>query len=232
MESYRKQDMKAENALGEFMNTSFYSKLQDEQGNKIFYERKTDEKSQKEGLDVVIEVHGKRFLIDEKASFYYSNLMIPTFAFEVNSMQKFSDNPIRGWLLNDELKTEYYMLIWPNIKCQREGDEKPGEKIPLERLTPNDFTIVEAMLIKKKRILDYLADYNWTKDRIWNYAEKIRHIGKEGKFPVKESKHFYFFYTKNLAELPINIVIKKSTLKELALQSYFISREYYGEVTR
>lgn len=234
MESFRKQDMKAETVLGEFMDNAFYSKLRDKDGNKVGFKRVTDAVAQRKGIDVIIEGQGKRFLIDEKATLYYSNMMIPTFAFEVSSIQKSSTVPVEGWLVNDALETNYYMLIWPNIKCKRNA-EGVWERVPLDRLHRQDFTIVEAMLIRKKKILEFLEENGWPKERIIAFANEIREYYRFNteniKLPVQETDGFYFYYTAKLAEKPINIVIRKEILKKIADASYFISNEYYSDIS-
>ena len=144
-ESFRHNDMKAEKQLAEFMDRCFYSKLYDLKGNKVEFKRMTDQQSQLEGIDVEIIADGRKFRIDEKASLYYSNVMIPTFAFEIDSIQKGHEEPVEGWFLNDSLSTDYYMLIWPNVKCKQIGGQWVRKNIG--SLTSYDFTIVEAMLI-------------------------------------------------------------------------------------
>lgn len=234
MKSFRKQDMKAERSLGEFMDASFYSKLHDKDGNSICFERITDVTMQQKGIDVIIKAQGHHFFIDEKATLHYSNMMLPTFAFEVNSIQRISTAPVDGWLLNDDLKTEYYMLIWPNVKCVQSSKGDKWERVSLCDLKKNDFTIIEAMLVKKKSILEYLAKNSWGKDRIIAYAKKIRDSYqddlKDERIYLKGIEEFYFFYTKKLAEKPINIVIRKEILRQLADASYFISAERYVEI--
>lgn len=83
MESFRDQDMRAEQQLGEFMDTYFYSRLRSKIGRPLNFIRTSDKERQISGIDVCIESEGKKILIDEKASVYYSNAMIPTFAFEL-----------------------------------------------------------------------------------------------------------------------------------------------------
>lgn len=123
MESFRNQDMRAEQRLGEFMDAYFYSKLKSKNGAPISFIRMSDRDSQLKGIDVCIETDGRKMLIDEKASVYYSNAMIPTFAFELDSIQRGHTEPVQGWFINDELMTEYYMLIWPNVKCFQQSGQ-------------------------------------------------------------------------------------------------------------
>ena len=80
MESNRNIDMKAEKQLASFLDEHFYSRLHDKNGISVKFDRKKDKTSQLQGIDVELNADGKTFIIDEKASFYYSNAMIPTFA--------------------------------------------------------------------------------------------------------------------------------------------------------
>lgn len=122
MESFRNQDMKAEQRLGEFMDTYFYSKLETDNKGILKCERIIDKELQMNGIDVCIETINGKIFLDEKAAIYYSNAMIPTFAFEINSIQTGHIEPVQGWFINDELQTQYYMLIWPNVKCIQKDD--------------------------------------------------------------------------------------------------------------
>lgn len=231
MNSFRNTDMKAEAALASFMDSSLYKKLIDTDGHRAKFERVVDHTTQLNGVDVIIEYEGKKHLIDEKASIYYSNVMIPTFAFEVDSIQKNHSTPVPGWFVNDSLATEYYMLIWPNLKCVRNSSSNEWERISLDSITPNDFTIVEAMLIKKEKILSFLNEYDWSKNRIISYAKKIRESSNlSDKITIPETDKFYFFYTTSLAEKPINVVIKKSELQKLAEKCFFISADSYSVI--
>lgn len=232
MKSYRKQDMGAEQALAKFMDNAFYAKLRDKQGNPVKYERIKDYITQLQGIDIKLEVQGSKFLIDEKAAFYYSNQMIPTFAFEVDSIQKNSSQPLEGWLFNETLKTEYYMLIWPNVKCVKQEGTEIWKRKDIDSLQEGDFTIVEAMLIKKAKILEHLAKYNWSRDRIFEYAKKLRSnpTMQDIRQTVSDTNDFYFYFTKKLAEEPINIIMRKEVLRRLATANYFISAEKYVEI--
>ena len=67
MESFRKDDMRAEAELAKFMDRCFYSKLYDIKQNKpVNFERSKDKESQLHGIDIKLCVGNKVFLIDEK----------------------------------------------------------------------------------------------------------------------------------------------------------------------
>ena len=230
MESLRNQDMKAEEQLGEFMDVYFYSRLNSKGGTELSFTRVKDKETQLEGVDIVIEVDGKRMTIDEKASIYYSNAMIPTFAFELDSIQKGNVEPVEGWFVNDNLATEYYMLIWPNVKCVKQ--DKQWIRKDINCLKKDDFTIVEAFLIPKQGIRMELERRGYDKNRLLSYAQKMRNT-YSGQNTVQKEKidaEMEFSFSGQLAEKPVNIVIRKRLLQKLAKGVYLISADGYAVV--
>ncbi len=230
MESYRNTDMKAEKQLASFMDMYFYSKLHDLKGEPISFERIEERQKQLEGIDVVVHVNGKDIIIDEKASIYYSNAMIPTFAFEIDSIQKGHSLPVEGWFINNSLSTMYYMLIWPNIKCEKK--EKVWIRKKLEYISSSDFTIVEAMLIEKKRLQEKIYELGFDREYLVHYAQKIRQkYGKSNdSFDDRIGTYLKIMYSGHLAEKPVNLVVGKELLKEVASAVYLISEDGYAKI--
>ena len=238
MDSFRQQDMRAEAELGKFMDENFYSRLKGKNGTPLKFERVVNVNTQKKGVDVIISSPDRSMLIDEKASFYYSNLMIPTFAFEIDSIQKGHDKPIAGWFINDELLTQYYMLIWPNVKCEKEKNGDKWIRKNLNMIKKEDFTIVEAMLIDKSDIRQKLDEEGFSKEYLIEYAKLIRKgavLNEKEKDPFKNTerslaKSIKVIYSGQLAEKPINLVIAKSLLKKVAKGIYLISSDGYAAI--
>ena len=230
MESFRNQDMRAEQQLGEFMDRYFYSQLKDRNGNSLNYTRMSDKESQMNGVDVCIELESRKMLIDEKATLYYSNAMIPTFAFELDSIQKGHSEPVQGWFVNDELQTEYYMLIWPNVKCIQQGNQWIRKDI--KSLGKNDFTIIEAMLVRKTDIRHALKRIGCDRRHLLKYAKDIRKLCSDEN--VKREKDLTgdvkVSFSGQLAEKPVNLVIQKKLLKKLAQGIYLISSDGYATI--
>lgn len=230
MESFRHQDMHAEESLGEFMDAYFYNRLKNYAGEIVKHKRMKDKESQLKGIDVCLEMDDKKYIIDEKASFYYSNAMIPTFAFEIDSIQKGHSMPTEGWFINDELETQLYMLIWPNVKC--ESKDKMWIRKSIGNLTKDDFTIVEAMLIYKNEIRREMARQGYSKARLIEIAAKIRseEQGSNGTRREKLTNDIKIVYSGQLAEKPINLVISKNILSNLAEKIYLIAPDGYGTI--
>ena len=231
MESFRNTDMKAENQLSIFMDRCFYSKLLDKNGKPVEFIRKADKESQLNGIDVELITNGKKIYIDEKASLYYSNLMIPTFAFEIDSIQKGHIEPVEGWFLNNDLATDYFMLIWPNIKCEKSKDNNWIRK-DLKYLNNDDFTIVEAMLIEKNVLQNEVEKLGYGKSYLLEYAKRIRALqsNSDSSYTEKVDNNIKIMYSGQLAEKPVNVVIQKKFLKKVANAIYLISEDGFARI--
>jgi len=230
MESFRNQDMRAEQRLGEFMDDYFYSKLTAKDGGDISFKRMSDRDSQLQGIDVCIETAGRKMIIDEKASVYYSNAMIPTFAFELDSIQRGHKEPVEGWFINDSLATEYYMLIWPNVKCSQVDGKWIRRDIG--DIRKEDFTIVEAMLIEKSDIRITLEHAGYSRNHLIEYAKRFRAMNEPVVTKKEEQviENVKIMYSSQLAEKPINLVIRKELLRDLAKAVYLISPDGFATI--
>ena len=236
MSSLRPKDTIAERALAEFLDTYFYPRLKGKDGNSITHERITDRERQIRGIDVILNVRGQdgsqEFRVDEKASLHYGNQMIKTFAFELSSMQGSHIEPIDGWLINDSLLTDLYLLVWPNIKCEHEIKNKKSCLKNLDELTKDDFTILEVMLVRRQKLLQYLEKIGLTKEKLCDAANNIRieintvypdKVDQNKKFNA--SKGCKYYYTGNLSERPINLLVPRKTLLEVSDRAYLVAED-------
>lgn len=220
--SKRKEDMRAEQELAAFLDKYFYRRLEENAPN-LHCIRHNEEMTQKAGIDVAIHSpNSDTMYIDEKVSIYYRNGMIPTFAFEVDSIQKKLGKRIPGWLVNDDLKTTHYLLVWANVKC----DNKTLKMKEVKYITEDEFTIVEALLIKKETLLNFLESQDYPIRRITQKAESILKENNPNKDRYSVGKEdFYFYYSQHIAEKPINVVIQRRKLLELASRAYYIGQD-------
>ena len=218
--SKRKEDMRAEQELATFLDKYFYRRLK-ESTTDLHCIRHNEELAQKAGIDVAIHSSDSPTMyVDEKVSIYYRNGMIPTFAFEVNSIQRKLGKRIPGWLVNDDLKTTHYLLVWANVKC----DNKTLKMKEVKDITEDEFTIVEALLISKKKITEYLDSKGYTTEKIIEKANDILAKGTPKNTYVGQ-RNFHFCYSTHLAEKPINVVIQRRKLLELASRAYYIGQD-------
>lgn len=228
--SFRFADMRAEEKLADFMDHCFYSKLHDLNGDSIQFRRIKDKEGQLEGVDVELHLKDRIIRIDEKASLYYSNAMIPTFAFEIDSIQKGHVEPVQGWFVNDALNADYYMLIWPNLKCKKVGRDWVRKSIA--SIQEHDFTIVEAVLIEKEKLLMEIQHRGYSANRLMEYARRLRNmVGQSNEQQTEDlDEDIKIVYSGALAEKPINAVVRKSLLLNLAAGVYLISEDGYAKI--
>lgn len=235
-ESRRAADMKAEKALSQYMDRCFYERLCEKIPNASF-DRKTDAKTQLEGVDIELTIDGTKYFIDEKASLYYSNTMLPTFAFEIDSLQRNHPAPIPGWFVNKDLKTTHYLLIWPNVKCIRPEDQPnaPWQRVAVGKLLDSDFTIVEALLIKKSDLLAALNQRGLSVGKLQEDAASLRRsmAGANERMDKRYPEaNLWLTYSGTIKEQPLNLVINKEFLKPLATGIWLISEDGYAAISQ
>lgn len=228
----KEEDMTAEQELAKYLDKYLYDRLKLKCKT---ISRITDKTLQMEGLDVIIEYdNGDLVNIDEKAQLHYIDVCRKTFVFEVDFIGR--NNTLHpGWLYNNELKTDTYMLIWPQetvynsvIKSIDNNVEQLNKiKGILRNIKCDDFVSVECYLIKRDTIKEYLSSNGWNSERILEKSAELRHNKKYKRTFVSETDDFYFYFSEpfNYRESPINIVIKKDVLKELAHKRYMVKKD-------
>ena len=202
MAGFRERDMRVERELAKFMDKYLYS---DPKFTR--HERTDDRDSQLRGSDIILSVPSlnlDNIVVDEKGMTQYLTRPLPTFALEL-SFLTFGKEVI-GWFVDDDKATEYYMCIWPKAN--------KGWNV-----TMNDFTEVEYMLVSKKALRDFFARKGYTKEALIRKSDQIRREGVDGPIDKVADNDYWFFYTTKLVEKPINIVVRKSIYKQLAVMS-------------
>lgn len=76
--SLRKSDSIAEQALGAFLDEHFYETLHKRDAG-FEYERVHDRKRQLKGMDVIVNYHGNRIVIDEKSALHWITIILGRF---------------------------------------------------------------------------------------------------------------------------------------------------------
>jgi hypothetical protein len=198
-----KDDLNKESIVASFLDKYLYPKIS------VSSQRITLIADQMRGKDVEATFSDLgAIIIDEKAQLNYVNRPLPTFAMEVS----YKKNTFRkeGWLFDKNKVTEYYMLIWV----------RTTEKF---YTLQEDILDLECYLIKRQDIIDFLNTKDITSETIDSDISKI--LSQEGgKQTHKASHDAYFFFTKFLAEQPINIVIRKQILANLASKKYRVTK--------
>ena len=108
------------------------------------------------------------------------------------------------------------MLIWPF-----------AEQNNCNGITWDKFTKLDCLLIHKSKLLSMLEKNGLTIDQMHKDAIKIRASEQIGKIPIPGLKGIYYYASdpNRYKEAPINIVISKEILRQLAQRRYLVTPE-------
>lgn len=227
MVSKYKSDFSKEKEVGKFLDEFLYRKKFIDND----FKRIENSEMQCDGIDIILDETN----IDEKSQIYYAERPLPTFAFELwNTTSKKI-----GWAINDDLKTEKYMLVWIN-NTSGKGKE----------FTYKDIKEVECMLIKKEKITKIIKEYFNRRNYMSLDSEVYYEILK---YRYRENKTYYFYkdssekivisyngehrekcnylvYSINIHEKPLNFIIRKKELKSIAEMNVIVTDKGYRNV--
>ena len=216
--SRRSSDMNAEHELSAFLDSYLYKPLLAE-GRFTSIVRVTDVDMQLLGADVVATTETQIARIDENAQLYYINQDLPTFAFELQFLK--GKQRCTGWFLNENLVTDYYLLIWPHAKTAKVSEIKK-----------DDFTVLDALMISRHKIHSFLSRNGLNQDELLCTANSLREKGVTGKVPTKHRGIYYYASDPSkYAEAPINLVIRKTYLLSLADMHYRITNKGFDRLS-
>lgn len=197
MGTLRVTDTKAEIEVSKYLDEFFYPEYVDA----CFREVKEEE--QLAGVDTVVKYGESNSLkVDEKCAAHYVNRDIPTFAFEVNFINQrgeLSD----GWLFNQNLKTEYYLLTW--LWAAKERDFKY-----------TDIQKARVMFVNRVRLLSYLKSCGITREVAYGKATISRLNQIDGPVDKINSGTPYYFLSQRLSEKPFNVIVPRIRLAQIA----------------
>lgn len=233
MKSKFNQDYKSEQLLSKWLDEYFYKRLLKDgysikskfkNQSPIAYVRDGSREAQKKGIDVHYHFDsGESLLVDEKAQLNYLNNPLETFAFEIIYKKQNNKNTFtQGWFINDELETTHYLLVYPHsdhvdkhyqIKCYQQ------------------FSKAEVVLVEKIKLKEKLESLSINKARIYEKSMEI--IDTDIRKTIFENigdRDVYMVKTDYLAEKPINIVVRKHILNEIAEARWLVTRENIKEI--
>lgn len=211
MKTYRAIDSENERKVADFLDDYFYISPLFESARRI-----VDRNEQLRGKDVIVsstKLKLKDAVIDEKDTAHYVNKDIPTFAFELSFLLR-DGKQIEGWLTDDSKETEYYLLLWPFATLVEPVSNPPEFK---------EITKLRYLLVKRSDVLKLLLSQGFDRDELQKKARMMRANIKDAednqkiKAIDKEKYGFYFMYTYFLAEKPVNVVIPRVKLEEIAI---------------
>jgi hypothetical protein len=193
--TFRENDMIREQIVCEYLDKKLY--------NQSIFEkvcRTNSLEDQFAGSDVILSIPHKDIsnkIVDEKAQLYYLDGGLPTFAFELNFINRKGER-VEGWLTDVRKKTEYYQLLFLTAKKDFKNiDEiKKVEYILVERSKIIKAINLDLAIIRKKGIeVSKSIDF---------------HQFKTSGMP------YYFTHSTKLAESPVNIILRKEKLIEIS----------------
>lgn len=202
MATYRDRDMKIERVIADYLDSRLYS-----QKNLFAKADRTDSlPAQMSGSDIILTIPSlgvSDIIVDEKAATHYINKPLATFAFELSFLTS-TGQRVEGWFTDQNKKTEYYLLMW--LKASKDNPW---------HITGADITEIEYVLVSRQSILDFLASEGLGLSQLQQKSQQIVADGVSGV--IDKSYPYYYFYTDRLQEKPVNIIIHKDKLKQLAI---------------
>ena len=191
----RREDEKCADVVSKFLEKHFYNRVEN-------YERVVDRERQLKGVDVMFIWGGKQYICDEKAAIRYVNKGLQTFAFELSFLGK-GDKLIDGWLISEGKINNSFLCIWID-----KADYDILEEV-------DDIKELEIALIDKQKLIDYLKSLGWTITKLHIKADRMRRNVKESQGDI-ETNGCRFVCSRKLAEKPVNVLVSREKLKEIA----------------
>lgn len=204
--TFRSKDMEAERELAKFLDKHLYTK-------DIFTrsDRTDNASTQIDGSDIIISIPSlgiRDAIVDEKASIYYINKDLRTFVLEISFLNR-GYQIQEGWFVNDQLSTQYYLMQWIKANVADPWQVKEG-----------NITEIECVLVSKKKLKDYFEREGYDKTRLIQLSQQMR--ASQQKMLAPSGKPYRFFFTQNLAEKPVNILLNKEEYIRLGEFHYFV----------
>lgn len=193
----RKEDEKCSDIVSNFLNENFYSK------KCKFFERIDDKERQIQGIDIIFDLNGQKYVCDEKAAIRYVNKNLKTFSLELSFKDR-GGNLHEGWLIDETKINDSFLFIWID-KAKRDILS-----------SKDDIQELEIALVKKKTIIEYLESIGWGVQQLIKKSELIREEENEycGNLYKDECK---FVCSRFLYEKPVNVLLKRDTLKKISV---------------
>lgn len=223
MDSNWEKDNDMTRKMEKFIEREIYS------NREIFskFSRINDIVGQKSGVDAIISTTDGRIVnanVDEKVAYTWANKFLQTFAFEIKSRRN------EGWLVNDKLKTQYYLLVWINYAgIPSKGFEGKYENWDVSKLDENNIKIADYVLISSGTLKKYLEEHGLSCKRLLEIADEIRASGKYRQKIEYNGFRFTYGTIRDDGERPINILIGKEPLREMAVISGTVGSDKWND---
>ena len=221
-ESNFKEDKRFEEESTRFL---IRSHILMELGTKTIIE---DIERQKQGVDLICDIPFDDGTIKESQNVDIKAIAstIPTFCFEVAGN---TGSGQVGWLLNSELVTDYYLVVYHDIIG---GTNYSANK---EILTVDNVNYTKALLINKEKLQQLVLDYfmfdslkdaqdvvkrikflNQDETKMTTYSYDGVRITQLNNASGKKNLKMWFSASNHLKERPINVVIRQQLLESIS----------------
>lgn len=151
-----------------------------------------------QGIDVVFKEGKTETYIDEKCQLHYPGDDLQTFALELSYINRAGVTE-PGWLLDTQRVTNAYLFCWP-----------------LHTAGQREFMQARALLVFRHHILAALDNFGFSIDALAERDTAIRKNYKHGRYR-SHCNDFWFFYSMQYPEQPINIVMRTAMLQSLSV---------------
>ena len=199
----RISDSSAEREVAKFLDYHLYARLA--RAPFHFQSRRTDTlQDQRAGSDIILTAPHQTYTIDEKTQIYYINRSLPTFAFELDSIQ---NGVLRtGWFLDDTLATTHYLLVWPHALHTNSAT-----------LRFDDISKLECLCVGKTALKQFVTARGWDAQKLQQFAKNLREKKDYGPTKIGDNVlYFYFSNPEHYAEAPVNILFYRHVLEAIA----------------
>jgi hypothetical protein len=210
----RKEDVRLADLVSSFLDEHFYNE------KTVSFERVEDRARQVQGLDVIFDMNGEHYECDEKNGGTRINTNLRTFSLELSFINRGGFRNV-GWFLNQDLKNDSYMLIWPD----KADTDKPQ--------TVDEIREVEIALVRKDKLKKYLEEHGITISKLQNITNAIINRTQEAETLRKRDKYgnviqsydgklkyeiggLTFCHSTQLVESPVNLILPREVYREIA----------------
>ena len=212
-----KEDLKIEGRLSIWLDRHFYSDTRIIEN----FLRTNQMSLQHKGVDIelvskVIFGDNNRHIVDEKAAIKYvkknpKTSSLQSFAFELDY---FKGTQLKeGWLYNTKYNlTEFYLIMW----LWADVDEMQNGKYTnynWRQINDQNISKVEGIFLDKKIIREYAKSLDVTTDK---FSQLRFLVSAEKSSRLQLDDGTSITVSNQLSERPMNLVIKKNRLIELA----------------
>ncbi len=185
---------------------SFLSKQYSKASLKTY--RISDKKIQLLGVDLILETDGGvNFKVDEKAQLHYLNKGLPTFALEIDYLKNGTIK--NGWLFDSQKITEIYAFVFSIHLI--EGIKKLTKE--------EDIESCEVVFVRRFRLINELSKRALDFKTCIDKSKELR--AGAGKIKIDHDLGFNFQISHQLAEQPVNLIVKKTFLEGIGKKFQF-----------